>query len=370
MKTLFLALFLGFTALAALTLEEKVGQLLMTSVYPEECDEEPEPYLEQYGVGHLLFVGNGWNPERERRLIARYQKKSKIPLTIAQDLEWGLSMRLMQVVPFPKNGALAKADLADLEKMGQEIARECRILGVNLNLAPVVDVNNNPDNPVIKARSFGADPHEVAARGLAVMRGMQRGGLKTCAKHFPGHGNTSTDSHYDLPLLPFDYETLKKVELIPFKALIDGGVDAVMTAHIALPNIDSEALASSLSGVVIQQILQKDLGFKGIVITDDLLMKAISDRLGYGESAIRAFLAGNDILLFTNYRPGGLSKVRAALKEAHEALVSAVRSGRILEAELDRRVDKILRFKETLFTKQEEGDLITPEALQLSSKLF
>lgn len=352
-----------------LSLEEKVGQLLMTSVYPDQTDEEPEPYLETYHPGHLLFVGNHWDPAREKKLICRYQSKSKFPLTIAQDLEWGLAQRLDNVVVFPKNGALGWADPADLFLMGKEIARECHILGVNLNLAPVVDVNNNPQNQVIKDRSFGRSPHEVAKRALAVMHGMQSGGLKTCAKHFPGHGNTQADSHYELPTITLNYEELKQVELAPFKAMIEGGTDAVMTAHIALPQIDPKSLAASLSPIVIKQILQHDLGFQGIVITDDLLMGAISNHLGFGEAAVQAFLAGNDILLFTNYTPGKIESVRTALKEAHEALVSAVKTGRISESELNQRVKKIFTFKEGLFYHQEEGPLITPEALKLSEKL-
>lgn len=352
-----------------LSLEEKVGQLIMTSVYPDQADEEIEPYLEQYHPGHLLFVGNHWDPDKEKKLIQRYQLKSKLPLTIAQDLEWGLSQRLDNVVVFPKNHALQGAELSDLYLMGKEIAHECHILGVNFNLAPVVDVNNNPDNDVIKDRSFGADPNEVANRALAVMRGMQSGGLKTCAKHFPGHGNTHVDSHHDLPSTNLNYEDLKRVELIPFKALIEGGVDAVMCAHIALREVDPNFLSASLSPIVIKQILQNDLGFKGIVLTDDLLMGAISKNLSYGEAAIQAFLAGNDILLFTNYTPGQIERVRTALREAHQALVDAVRTGRIVEEELNQRVNKILTFKEGLFYHQDEGPLITPEALLLSEKL-
>jgi beta-glucosidase-like glycosyl hydrolase len=349
-----------------LSLEEKVGQLLMTSVFPEAAPDELDSYLDTFAPGHLLFVGNGWDPEVEQRRVARYQAKSRLPLTIAQDLEWGLAMRLNDVVVFPKNGALAKAELVDIEAMGEEIARECRILGVNLNLAPVVDVNNNPLNPIIKDRSFGSDPYEVAARGAAYMRGLKKGGIKSCAKHFPGHGNTDTDSHKSLPIIPLTYTELKSLELIPFKHLIDEGVDCVLTAHLALPLIDPQALSASLSPFVIQEILQKDLGFRGVVLTDDLLMQAIP--LSYGEAAIQAFLAGNDILLFTNHS-GGLARVRQALREAHRALVTAVLSGRISKTELDARVEKILSFKATLFQGQEEGELITEQALQLSEKL-
>lgn len=348
-----------------LSLSEKVGQLLMTSVYPDQADEEPDPYIKEYTPGHLLFVGNEWDPERERALIARYQKVSKHPLTIAQDLEWGLSQRLKHVPVFPKNQFLTDTPPQLVEAMGYEIARECRILGVNLNLAPVVDVVPTSHSSFLKPRSFGSNPKLVGQLGVRMMKGLQSGGIKTSAKHFPGHGNTETDSHYDLPYLNRTLSQLNEVDLIPFKALIDEGVDSIMIAHLYLPLIDPLSKASSLSPFVIQDLLRKQLNFKGIILTDDLLMGAIIHNLSYADAALQAYKAGNDILLFTKFSEGGIKQVRDALKEAHKALLKAFKSDELSIDDLDKRVERILNFKKDFIQTQEEGMISTPYAQKL-----
>ncbi|MCB1113829.1 MAG: hypothetical protein KDK62_03650 [Chlamydiia bacterium] len=353
-----------------LTLSEKVGQLLMTSIYPDEPDDEPDPYLKAYTPGHLLIVGNGWYPEKEKELIKRHQSKAKIPYTIAQDLEWGLSQRLKNVPIFPKNRQLRLCPPSLVEAMGKEIARECRILGVTLNLSPVIDVVNNPNNVFLKDRSFGDDPDIVAQLGLAKMRGLSSGKVKSCAKHFPGHGGTELDSHFCLPVLKRSYKNLKELELIPFQTLINEGVECIMMAHIHLPLIDPRGQAASLSPYIIQDILRNEMGFKGLILTDDLLMSAIMNRLTYKDAALLAYKAGNDILLFTNYQPGGVHRVRDALRDAHEALMEAFEKGVFPIEELNRKVDKILQFKASMVSPAEDGELITSEALGLSELLI
>ncbi|MDN3506826.1 MAG: glycoside hydrolase family 3 N-terminal domain-containing protein [Simkaniaceae bacterium] len=213
------------------------------------------------------------------------------------DAEWGMGMRIEEVPDLPKNGALgAIEDMEVLETHGREIARQCRERGIQSALAPVVDVNSNPDNPVIGDRSFGNDPEEVAKRGLAVMRGMQQGGIWACAKHFPGHGDTHIDSHLSLPVIDKSVEEMRACEWVPFQALIDAGVDMVMVGHLLFPELDS--LPSSLSPRIVTGILREEMGFEGVIITDSLSMGALSGLYDPDEIAERALLAGADLLLY------------------------------------------------------------------------
>lgn len=359
LTTLLLSVTFNLTLVSAeLTLEEKVGHLFMIGIYSDKPKEEPLPYFTEYHVAHALIVGKNWEPEQEKSLIAYYQSLVKDPLTIAQDLEWGLNQRLNNVVIFPRNmtlGAIQDQNL--IYEMGKEIARECRALGVNFNLSPVADVNNNPLNPVIHMRSFGDDPLRVAAASTAMMKGLKAGGLKTCAKHFPGHGNTSTDSHKGLPIIQAPLESLKKCELIPFMALADAGVDAIMTSHILNPELDPENPATLSKKTL--DLIPKNV----LILTDDLLMSAIQG--DYGDIARKAYLAGADILLFTDNKPHS----REAFKKGYESLLNGFKEGSLSIDELDRKIEKILAFKSTLATPSDD-EVITESAQILKAKLF
>lgn len=340
--------------LKSLTLREKIGQLFMVAAIsspeqkeealassllkcPYRMDQEYIEYLiREYNVGGVIFLYKS-TPEKQIDLTNRYQALSKTPLLIGQDCEWGLSMRLEGAIQFPRNvylGAMKNKQL--IYALGNEIGRQCKAIGVHINFAPVVDVNTNPKNPVIGSRSFGDDPVHVAQAGLLMMRGLQDAGVMACAKHFPGHGDTSVDSHFALPVVPHDRERLNSVELVPFRCLIDAGVGAVMSAHIAVPALEKEALRpSSLSYAVITQLLEKELHFQGLKITDGLGMQALTNHYAPGEIELQAFLAGNDILLC----PLDVPKAVALIEHAIE-------SGKFSIDELEKRVLKILKAKE------------------------
>jgi beta-N-acetylhexosaminidase len=358
--------------LQKMTLDQKIGQLFMAGAYSNQEDasseameshqEYAEKLITQYHVGAFVFKKR-WEPDTLRAAIEHYQGLSSYPLLTAHDCEWGLSMRMKTAMRFPHNMTLgALSDNQLIYRMGREIGRQCRLVGVNYALSPVVDVNNNPANPVINDRSFGEDPQQVAAKGIAMMRGLQDGGVLASAKHFPGHGDTSVDSHQALPVLHHTRERLESLELVPFKQLIDAGVKSVMIAHLLLPELDATSLLpASLNPVIAGDLLQKQLGYQGLVITDDLIMKAITDNYGLGQAALMAFLAGNDIIMSSRNVEEGIAAIKQAVKE--EAIASA---------EIDRRVLKILEAKEWLMQQKAEAStqLHTPEAKALKEQLY
>ncbi len=357
-KLLLLVLFCLNPLLSELTLEEKVGQLFMIGLFLDQPKEEIAPYICDFHVGHVLIQGKYWEPEQEKAAITYIQSLSKTPLTIAQDLEWGLSQRLKNVVVFPRNmtlGALSSDDL--IYEMGKEVARECVSLGVNFNLSPVADVNINPLNPVIHLRSFGDNPHTVAKKCVQMMKGLKAGGLKTCAKHFPGHGNTAQDSHLTLPRADKPLEELQKCELIPFYALDEAGVDAIMTSHILNRELDPDHPAT-LSKNTLQLIPDNVL-----ILSDDLLMKAIQG--DYAEIALKAYKAQVDIMLFTDHQPHS----REAFKRAYTALLEGFKKGELDLAALDKKVDKILAFKKNLGSATDQS-VTDAQAFELKDKLF
>jgi beta-N-acetylhexosaminidase len=253
------------------------------------------------------------------------------------DLEWGLAMRLDSTIRFPRQmtlGALRSDTL--IEAMGLEIAREMTRLGVQVSFSPVVDVNNNPANPVINDRSFGEDRELVARKGIAYMRGLQRGGVIATAKHFPGHGDTDTDSHLGLPLIAHSRTRLDSLELYPFGRLVDEGLSAMMVGHLEVPALDStKGLPSTLSEPIVSGILERELGFKGLVFTDALNMKGVANADKPGEIELRALLAGNDVMLFPQDPIKAIERIKAAVenKEVDRALI-------------DHKCLKVLRAKE------------------------
>jgi beta-N-acetylhexosaminidase len=302
-----------------LTLDQKIGQLFMVAAYSNRDAEhkaEIENLIKENYIGGLIWMQGG--PLRQAQLCNHYQSVAKVPLLNSIDGEWGLAMRLDSTTKFPKQmtlGALQNDSL--IYSMGVEIARQCKRIGLQLNFAPVVDVNNNPKNPVISNRSFGEDKYAVARKGIAYMKGMQDHGVMANAKHFPGHGDTDADSHLTLPIINASKERIDSLELFPFKALIKEGLSSTMVAHLYIPAIDStKNRASTLSNKVVTDMLKKDLGFKGLVFTDALNMKGVSSFYAPGEVDLKALIAGNDVLLFAENVPKAVAKIKEALLDS------------------------------------------------------
>ncbi|MGZ3763307.1 MAG: glycoside hydrolase family 3 protein [Mucilaginibacter sp.] len=285
-------------------------------------------------VGGLVFFQGG--PGRQLNLINKYQKLAKVPLLIAMDGEWGLGMRLDSTLSYPFQMTLgAIQDNSLIYKMGQFVAYDFKRLGMQINLAPDMDVNNNPENPVINYRSFGDNKYNVAAKGIAYMKGMQDAGLLTTAKHFPGHGDTNTDSHLELPLLPFSRQRLDSLEEYPFRQAIKAGISGVMIAHMDIPALDTtKNLPSTLSRPIITGVLKDSLGFKGLVMSDAMEMKAVVKYFPDGDADLRAFVAGNDIIELSENSDLAINTIK-----------KAVRKGAISKQEFEAKVKKVLAAK-------------------------
>ncbi|MEM9051505.1 MAG: glycoside hydrolase family 3 N-terminal domain-containing protein [Bacteroidota bacterium] len=355
--------------LKELSLEEKIGQLFMVAAYSNRDaihEKDLKELVEKYNIGGLIFFQGG--PERQVKMYNRLQGASEIPLLIGIDGEWGLGMRLDSTLSYPRQMTLgAIQDESLIYEMGKEIARQCRRVGVHVNFAPVVDVNNNPNNPVINNRSFGEDKQNVLKQSLAYMDGMQENGVLANAKHFPGHGDTDTDSHYNLPVIKHNVNRLRSVELYPYGEMFNKGLGSVMVAHLSIPALDSTPnRASTLSPKVVTGLLQEEMGFEGLIFTDALNMKGVSKFYEPGEVDLLAAKAGNDVLLFAEDVPKALAKIKAAIED-----------GSYTEAELDKSVLKILKAKEWAGIHRnalvEEGDvakeLNTSESKFLKQKL-
>lgn len=321
-----------------MSLDEKIGQLFMVSVFSSQIGTKNTEYIKsvikKYHIGGIIFSKGG--PKRQAKLTNEYQKLSKIPLFMAMDAEWGLAMRLDSTFAYPWNMTMgAVKDNKLIEKAGSRIGQHCKAMGMQFNFAPDIDINTNPANPIIGNRSFGEDKNNVASKGIAFTKGMQSVGVLASAKHFPGHGDTSKDSHKTLPLIDFPSERLYQVEMYPFKELIDNGVASVMVGHLNIPSLESkQGLPSSLSHHIVSDILKKQMEFEGLIFTDALGMKGVADYLPVGEVEVSAFLAGNDILLM----PENISK-------GFEAIKNAYLSKRISEERLSHSVKKILMAK-------------------------
>jgi len=320
-----------------LSLDEKIAQLMIIRAHSNWDSKKLDTLTEiikKYNVGGLCFFQGG--PVREALQTNYYQSIAKTPLLITMDAEWGVGMRLDSVEMFPRQlslGAIASDHL--VYQMGAAIAAQCKRLGIQVNYAPDIDINNNSSNPVINDRSFGQNKQRVIEHGIAYMKGMQDNGIMATAKHFPGHGDVSVDSHLDIPVINKSMEQLTDMELAPFKALIDAGIGSVMVGHLSVPAIDNRPkYATSLSSKAINDLLKKELGFKGITVTDALDMKAISNYFPRGEANVQAILAGNDMLCL----PGDIG-------ESIERIKLAIKEKRITKKEIDQRVKKILAVK-------------------------
>ena len=324
---------------AKMTLDEKIGQLFNIAAYSNKDEEHKKELLElieKYKIGGLTFFQGG--PVRQAHLTNIYQEASTIPLMIAIDGEWGLSMRLDSTIKYPWQMTLgAIQDDSLIYEMGLQVAEQFRRLGVHVNFAPVVDVNNNPENPVIFARSFGEDKKNVARKGISYMKGMQDGRLLANAKHFPGHGDTDADSHVTLPIVNHSRDRIDSVELYPFKQIINEGIGSMMTAHLYLPQLTKNKKASSLTTEVVDTLLKQDLGFQGLIFTDGLNMGGVSKYQTSEEIDLQALVAGNDVLLLSQDVPKALDLIKTALED-----------GRLKQEAIDRSVMKILKAKEWL----------------------
>lgn len=331
-------------ALAGMTLDQKAAHMVMAGFNGLTAPDDMFTLIRR-GLGSaILFARNLTGPEQAAALTGELQKAALdaqgLPLLIAADQEGGIVVRLTAGVSvMPGNMALGATRSAELAyKAAFTVGRELARLGINMNLAPVLDVNNNPANPVIGVRSYGADPALVAALGSAQVRGYQDGGILATAKHFPGHGDTALDSHSARPLVPHSLQHLAEVELVPFKAAIAAGIGAIMTAHVVFPAVEPDAeIPATLSPAVLTGLLRQQLGFNGIIITDSMGMKGITACFEPGEAAVRAVIAGADIIAVCH----NMERQEASIA----AIVEAVQARRIAESRLDESVLRILHAK-------------------------
>lgn len=353
-----------------MTLDEKIGQFFMAATYTNKDaahKQEISKLITKHKIGGLIFFKG--HPTVQANWINDFQAQAKLPLMVSIDGEWGINMRLDSTIKYPRQLTLgAIQDNQLIYQMGKRIAEECKVTGVNINLAPVVDVNNNPNNPVINDRSFGEDKYNVALKGLAYMQGMQDQNVMAVGKHFPGHGDTDADSHKTLPVINHSIERLDNLELYPFKTLFANNLQGVMAAHLHIPAYDNtENRAVSLSKNVTTHLLRDTLGFKGLVFSDALNMKGVSAFYKPGEVDKVAFLAGNDILLFSEDIVKGISLIKKAVekKEITEQYINER-----LRTVLAYKYDLGLTLTPVLETKNITKYLTNKEGLDLQKKLY
>ena len=354
----------------SLALEERIAQLIMIPAYSgkgKENQQTVRTIIKSHKIGGVIFFQGG--PVRQATLTNIFQKESTVPLLIAIDGEWGLYMRLDSVPRLPRQmllGAIRNDSI--IRDMGRFVGDQCRRIGIHINFAPSVDVNNNPLNPVIGTRSFGENPGQVTKSAIAYMQGMQERGLITTAKHFPGHGDTETDSHYAMPIINKNRAELNKMELMPFEAIIKAGASGIMAGHLYIPALDSSKnRPSSLSRPILTDILRKEMQFKGLLFTDALNMKGSSDNFKSGELEVNAFIAGNDMLVMP-------ANVPVAIKAIKEAILS----GRADSLQLEESCRRILAAKEmaglntpsTVTIKNIIPDLNSAESKVLQRKIM
>lgn len=338
----------------AMSQEELVGQLIMPIVYPSTEASKiaaAKSLVVKQHIGGILFQKG--SPADQWRMTETLQTTAKRPLLISLDGEWGLAMRLSNTQRYPRNMGLGNVkDKQLLYNYGREIARQCRLMGIHINFAPSLDVNNNPLNPVIGTRSFGDDPKQVAERGLLYATGLEDGKVLSVAKHFPGHGNTFEDSHHTLPIVSSSRGDLNKVELHPFSQYINAGLGGMMTAHLSVAALEPRPnVPTSLSPLVCTELLQKQLGFKGLIFTDGLAMEGAQAK-GGEPIGVRAIRAGNDVLL------GPIDPVRT-----HDELMSALRNGSLSLERIKQSVRKILAYKYALIINPKSEVAKSPSTL-------
>ncbi len=322
----------------SLTPEQRLAQLFIIEVQSNQNRRyysRISKLLTEYNIGGVIFFRGG--PVSQLRLTNTWQRQMQTPMFVSMDAEWGLAMRLDSTISFPRQitlGAITNERL--IYELGLEMGWQSRRMGIHMNYSPVVDVNSNPRNPVINSRSFGECRYNVSRKGIAMMYGMQDARIIASAKHFPGHGDTDLDSHHTLPVLHHSREEMDSVHLFPFQKLIEQGLLSVMIAHLNIPELDNTpGIPSSLSRAMVTDILQSEMGFRGLVVTDALNMKGVSDFYPPGELELQALLAGNDILLMSGDVPKAINHIQ-----------DAVEKGRIRQEYIDHKVRKVLYFKE------------------------
>jgi len=318
--------------LKTMSLERMAAQTLMMPAWSRDRSIRPDllKNVEELGIGGIIFFQG--HPLDQAYLSNFYQQQSRIPLLMGMDAEWGLSMRLNDLPKYPFAISMGAADDEALAlELGRSLGKECRLLGVHISFGPVVDVNTNPDNPIIGFRSFGENPDKVARMAMSQIQGMQDQGILACAKHFPGHGNTASDSHKELPIVT-DNRTQLQSHLKPFQSCINKGVASIMVAHLEIPALEAEpGLPSSLSPSVVRHLLRDSMHFEGLIITDALNMKGVSGKYKSATACVMALQAGNDVLLFPE-----------DAKVAIDSIVSAVRQGKLDSLELRQHARRIL----------------------------
>ena len=327
-----------------MTLEQKIGQMIMAGFPSGRLDDHIKEIIQKYHIGNIILFARNVNGKVDlanlNRSIQEYEiENTSIPAFISIDQEGGMVTRIYEGATFmPGNMAVAAGgSLEAAYKEGRIAGEELRALGINVNIAPVLDVNNNPENPVIGVRSYGDDPEKVAGFGSNYIRGLEKGQVVATAKHFPGHGDTSIDSHLSLPVVNYSMERLQKIELYPFKEAISAGVDAIMTAHILFTAIENRKIPATLSYKVLTNLLRESMGFKGIIMTDCMEMKAISTYFGTSKAAVMAVKAGADIIC--------ISHTLSLQIESCNAIKEAVLNGEIAEKRIDESVDRIINMK-------------------------
>ncbi|QNH61438.1 glycoside hydrolase family 3 N-terminal domain-containing protein [Hymenobacter sediminicola] len=322
---------------SSLTPDQRLGQLFMVAAYSNK-DKKHTQYTEflvkNYNIGGLMFLQGG--PRRQANLTNRYQAAAKVPLLVAMDAEWGLDMRLDSSMHFAKQMTLgAMDDEQYVYQMGREIALKMKTLGVHISFSPVVDINSNPNNPVIGNRSFGENKEQVAKRSVAYIRGLQDHGIVAVVKHFPGHGDTDVDSHVALPVINSDLAHLTNMDLYPFQQSFQAGVMGVMVGHLYMPLFDTvRSVSATISRNLVTGLLKEKMAYKGLVFTDALNMKSVANLYKPGELDALALLAGNDVLLFSEDVPVAIQKIKEDLA-----------AGKLVQEDVDQRVRKILRAK-------------------------
>lgn len=320
----------------SMTIEQKIGQLFMVAAYSNKNaahEAELRNLITKYHIGGLIFFQGG--PVRQARMTNRLQAAADVPLMIGMDAEWDLAMRLDSVTKLPWPMTLGATNDSTLAyRYGAAIAEHCKRLGVHFNFGPVLDINTNPDNPIIGVRSFGEDVDRVSRMSVAYTLGMQDNGVLACGKHFPGHGDTDQDSHRTLPSVKSDFPRLNTVEWEPYRVNINHGLASVMVAHLNVPSLDPSGTPTSLSPIVVDSLLRKHLDFNGLAFTDALNMRGVSDLYRPGEVDLRALLAGNDVLLFAEDVPAATTKI-----------LQAIQNGRLTVADIDVHVKRILMAK-------------------------
>ncbi|RSL32111.1 beta-N-acetylhexosaminidase [Salibacterium salarium] len=344
-----------------ISLEDKVSQMMYVGVQGTSLSEHERSMIQEEHMGGLFLLEENIETGQQLRTftsdILKANQKEDIPLFMGVDEEGGRVSRIPDSIKnFPSNAVIGKAENTELSKdIGALLAKKVKAFGFNMNFAPVLDVNNNPNNPVIGDRSFGADPALVSDLGTAAMQGIQAEHVVPVIKHFPGHGDTSVDSHINLPEVDKSLETMEEFELVPFRNAIEEGADMVMVAHILYPQIDDQ-YPSSLSKDVITGLLRDDLNFDGVVITDDMTMGAITENYGMAEAAVLSIQAGTDMFMMYQAMDGNYTEVK-------DAVLQAVEDGEIDENRINESVERILRLKKDYGLENKKPAQIEKETL-------